>query len=85
MEDALMDNVYLRKTHEQWSSGTRVHFIEYAEFHDDEPISALVRIQGIQLVIPLEYLVERRERSSTVIVPTREERELRNSRMLDNE
>lgn len=52
-------NLYLSKTWDCWSAGTRVDFIEYA----DQRKSALVRIMGEQVVIPLDHLVERRSRT----------------------
>ena len=56
------DTIVLRKTWNQWSPGTRVDFIEYTDIVKGQPNSALVRIRGEQTVVPLDHLVQRRER-----------------------
>jgi hypothetical protein len=55
-------DLHLSKTWDCWSPGTRVDFIEYTDVVKGWPQSALVRIKSEQVVIPLEYLVERRSR-----------------------
>lgn len=50
----------LSKTWDCWSAGTRVEFIEYTDTVRGWPTSMLCRIMGEQVVIPLDYITERR-------------------------
>jgi hypothetical protein len=50
----------LRKTWDCWSPGTELTLIEYTDIVEGEANSALVRIKGEQVVIPLSYITERR-------------------------
>lgn len=53
---------------ECYSAGTAIDFIEYCDTVSGVPNSVLGRIRDIQMVIPLEFVTERRVRSGVVRV-----------------
>lgn len=54
----------LNASYDCYSAGTRVDFIEYCDITEGVPNSVLGRVLGIQMVVPLEYITERRVRTS---------------------
>jgi hypothetical protein len=86
MEYLDVNNVYiLNKTFEAWSSGTRVNILELLEPEgNDSRKQALVRIESIQVVVPLSYLTKRRERTGTTPqLNSRQRRKLRKDVLKD--